>query len=41
MRKGADCSVFDQDLMTIPEAEILKARIRYTIIGKNIILRAN
>lgn len=41
MRKGTDFSIFDQDLMTIPEAEILKARNRYTIIGGNIIFQAN
>lgn len=40
MRKGADFSVFDQDLMTIPKAEILMTRNRYTIIGGNIVFQA-
>ena len=30
----------DQDLMTIPEADILKTRNRYTIIGGNIVFQA-
>ena len=38
--KAADFSVFDQDLMTIPEADILKTRNRYTIIGGNIVYQA-
>ena len=38
--KVADFSVFDRDLMTIPEAEILNARPVMTVIGGEIVWRA-
>jgi predicted amidohydrolase YtcJ len=38
--KAADFSIFDQDLMTVPEADILKIRNRYTIIAGNIVYHA-
>lgn len=38
--KFADFSVFDRDLMTIPEAEILNARPVMTVIGGEIVWRA-
>lgn len=38
--KIADFSVFDRDLMTIPEAEILNARPVMTVIGGEIVWRA-
>ncbi len=38
--KIADFTVFDRDLMTIPEAEILEARAVMTVIGGEIVWRA-
>ncbi len=38
--KIADFTVFDRDLMTVPEAEILQARPTMTIIGGDIVWRA-
>jgi hypothetical protein len=38
--KIADFSVFDRDLMTIPEADILKAKPVMTVIGGEIVWQA-
>jgi hypothetical protein len=38
--KRADFSVFDKDLMTVPEAEILKARAVMTIVDGEIVFQA-
>ncbi len=41
MRKGANFSVFHQDLMTVPEADILEPLNPSTMIpGENIALQA-
>ncbi|MFN7056241.1 amidohydrolase [Hyphomonas sp.] len=39
--KVADFTVFDRDLMTIPEAEILEARAVMTVIGGEIVWKAD
>ncbi|MEE9381083.1 MAG: amidohydrolase [Hyphomonadaceae bacterium] len=39
--KLADFSVFDTDLMTVPEAEILEAEAVMTVIGGDVVWRAN
>jgi predicted amidohydrolase YtcJ len=38
--KLADFTVFDRDLMTIPEAEILEAKPLLTMIGGEVVWRA-
>ncbi len=38
--KLADITILDRDIMTVPEEEILEARVLYTIIGGRILYRA-
>ena len=38
--KLADLTIFDKDIMRVPEAEILKARTLYTVIGGEIVYSA-
>jgi predicted amidohydrolase YtcJ len=39
--KLADFTVFASDLMTIPEKDILKAHVTYTIVGGEVVYKAN
>ena len=38
--KAADFTVFDKDIMTIPEADILKTKVMMTIVGGKVAYQA-
>jgi predicted amidohydrolase YtcJ len=35
--KKADLAVFDRDILTVPEEEILETRVLYTIVGGKVV----
>ena len=39
--KLADFTIFDRDLLTVPEQEILEAQVDYTIVGGRITYQRN